>query len=179
MRFRFGKMLKLRPYLDMKFSKRVKALFVFILFGGTTLFAQQMQMPQVQPVENVTDAELQKFVDIAMSLQAIGMEADQKVVARLEEEGMTTQRFQQIMMAQQNPTQDASMTTEEQTTITNMQPFLQEVSMSMQQQQLVVIQDSEISQQSFQSIAAGIQTNQELAERFQELTAEIEGAEDQ
>ena len=163
----------------MNFSKAAKALLLVTFLGGSTLFAQQMQMPQVKPAENVTDTELQNFVDVAMNLQVIGMEADKKVLARLEEEGMSTQRFQQIMMAQQNPNQNANVTTEEEETLANMQPFLQEVSMTVQQQQMAVIQNSEISQQRFQSIAAGIQTNQELADRFQKLAAEKEGAVDQ
>ena len=163
----------------MKLLKAVKTLLFIVLLSGTTVFAQQMQMPQIQPADSVSDAELGQFVDVAMNLQGISMEADQLVIARLEEEGMSTQRFQQIMMAQQDPNQNANVTTEEEEALANMQSFLQEVSMGVQQKQMTAIQNSELSQQRFQSIAAGIQTNKDLAMRFQALTAEMEQAADQ
>lgn len=159
----------------MKFSKAVKALLFTLLLSTTAISAQQMQMPQVQPADSVSDAELKKFVDVAMDLQGIRVEADSLVGDRLEEEGMTQQRFRQIMMAQQNPNQSVELTTEEEETVASMQSFLQEVSMTAQQQQMKAIQQSELSQQRFQSIAAALQQDRDLAMRFQQMAAQMEG----
>ncbi len=158
----------------MNFSKAVKSLlFIFFISAGT-LSAQQMQMPQIQPADSVSDSELEQFVDVAIDLQDIRFEADSIIIGRLEEEGMSTERFQQIMMAQQNPTQSVELTTDEEETVANMQTFLQEVSMKAQQQQIQTLQNSELSPQRFQSIAAALQQDQDLAVRFQQMATEME-----
>ncbi len=161
----------------MNFSKAVKALLLTIVLATTTTFAQQqMQMPPVAPAENVSDEELSDFVNTAMKLQSIKMQTDQKVVAKLQEEEISIQRFQEIMMSQQNPNANIELTEAEEKSMTVIQPFLQQVSMQAQQQQLEVVQDSELSQQRFQSIAAALQTDQELATRVQKLAQEMNPA---
>ena len=158
----------------MKFSKAIKALIITLFISAASLSAQQMQMPQIQPADSVSDAELAQFVNVAIDLQGIRFEADSMIVGRLEEEGMSTERFQQIMMAQQNPAQSVELTTDEEQTVANMQSFLQEVSMKAQQQQMQAVQNSELTPQRFQSIAAALQQDQDLAVRFQEMAAEME-----
>ncbi len=158
----------------MKFSKSIKGLIITLFISAASLSAQQMQMPQIQPADSVSDAELAQFVNVAIDLQGIRFEADSMIVGRLEEEGMSTERFQQIMMAQQNPAQSVELTTDEEQTVANMQSFLQEVSMKAQQQQMQAVQNSELTPQRFQSIAAALQQDQDLAVRFQEMAAEME-----
>lgn len=162
----------------MKIIRSFQALTLALIIGTTSAWAQQMQMPQVQPAQSVSDAELTKFVDVAMDIQGIRFEADSLLMGRLEEEGMTTQRFQQIMMAQQNPNApEVTLTTEEEETVANMRGFLQELSMNAQEQQLKAIQASDLNQQRFQSIAMALQQDKELAMRFQELIDEMESSE--
>ena len=108
-------------------------------------------------------------------LQGIRMELDSVVIAKLDEEGMTTERFQEIMQSQQNPQKsEITLTTEEEKTVANMQTFLQQVSMKAQQQQMESIQNSDMSAQRFQSIAQAIQTDRELAMRMQALATEMD-----
>lgn len=161
----------------MNFSKAVKALLLTIVLATTTTLAQQqMQMPTVAPADSVSDEELADFVDTAMQLQGIRMQTDQKVVAKLQEEEISVQRFQQIMMSQQNPNANVELTESEKESMQVIQPFLQQVSMEAQQQQMQIVQNSELSQQRFQSIAAALQTDQELAARVQELAQEMSPA---
>ncbi len=134
-----------------------------------------MQMPQIAPADSVSDAELEQFVLIAQELQGIRMELDSMVVAKLDEEGMSTARFQKIMQNQQNPqSEDLELTTKEEKTVANMQSFLQQASMKAQQQQMQSIQNSELSAQRFQSIAQAMQSDKELAMRMQTMALEME-----
>lgn len=129
-----------------------------------------MQMPQPAPAKNVTDAELAQFVEVAKEFQEISVATDRMLFAKLEEVGMSGQRFQEIMMARSNPNATKiELTTLEESTIENMQSFLQQLSMSMQQQQIKAVEKSELSEKRFQGIAMALQTDQQLAERFQEL----------
>jgi hypothetical protein len=133
-----------------------------------------MQMPQVAPADSVTDAEIEQFVSIAQEIQGIRMEMDSLVIAKLDEEGMSTERFQVIMQSMQNPQgNDVTLSTEEEETVAKMQVFLQEISMKAQKDQLASIQESEMSQQRFQSIAQAMQTDKDLAMRFQEIAANM------
>ncbi|MEO9887932.1 MAG: hypothetical protein ABJR05_01310 [Balneola sp.] len=159
----------------MKISKIVKAVVLTLIIGSTVITAQNMPMPQTAPADSVTDVELEQFVLIAKELQGIRMELDSMVIAKLDEEGMTTERFQEIMQRQQNPQKsEITLTTEEEKTVANMQTFLQQVSMKAQQQQMESIQNSDMSAQRFQSIAQAIQTDRELAMRMQALATEMD-----
>jgi len=158
----------------MKTLKAVKALISMLLIGSTTLVAQNMQMPQIAPADSVTDVEIEEFVSIAQEIQGIRMEMDSLVMAKLVDEGMSTQRFQEIMQSMQNPqASDVTLTTDEEETVANMQSFLQEISMTAQKDQMASIQNSNMSQQRFQSIAQAMQTDKDLAMRFQQIAAEM------
>lgn len=150
--------------------KSTHLIIALLLLSMGALQAQQMQMPQIAPAKNVTDTELEQFVEVAKEFQEISIATDNMLIAKLEEVGMSGQRFQEIMMARQNPTApQVELTPLEETTIENMQSFLQELSATMQQQQIEAVGNSELSEQRFQGIAMALQQNQELAERFQAL----------
>ena len=159
----------------MNILKRVKALILSLIICSTAVAAQNMPMPQITPADSVSDSELEQFVIIAQELQGIRMELDSLVVAKLEEEGMSTARFQEIMRSKQNPEgEEIELTTKEEETVANMQSFLQQASMSAQKQQMQSIQESDMSAQRFQSIAQAMQSDKELAMRMQTIAMEME-----
>lgn len=159
----------------MKISKIVKAVVLTLVIGSTAITAQNMQAPQIAPADSVSDAELEQFVLIAQELQGIRMELDSVVIAKLDEEGMSTERFQEIMQNQQNPqAEELALTSKEEETVANMQTFLQQVSMKAQQKQMESIQNSELTAQRFQSIAQAMQSDKDLAMRMQSMAMEME-----
>jgi hypothetical protein len=63
-----------------------------------------MQNPQMSGGSDITDEEMQTLQSMQPSLMQIQTEAQQQIVAKIEENGFTTQRYQSIMMgAQQDP----------------------------------------------------------------------------
>ena len=165
-----------RNYRLMKILKNVKALVLTLIIFTTGIAAQQaMQMPQVAPADSVSDTELELFLEVAKVIQEIRMELDSVIIAKLDDEGMSTERFQTIMMSQQNPqAEEVALTSEEEETMAMMQAFLQEAGMNAQIKQLDAIQNSEMSQERFQSIAMAMQTDQSLAMRFQKMAMELD-----
>lgn len=154
-------------------------LFIIFITAGFsingTVNAQQMGMPQVTPAENVSHQELEQFVDVAMNLQGIRAELDSLMITKLDDEGMSAQRFRQIMMSSQDPNaQQIELTTEEEETVGRMQTFLQQVSMQAQEKQLQAIQNSPMDQMRFQRIAKALQTDKDLAMRFQAVADSVE-----
>jgi hypothetical protein len=152
-------------------------VFVLLFLFTSPLNAQQMGMPQVMPAEDVSQQELEQFVDVAMDLQGIRVEVDSLMTVKLDEEGMSAQRFRQIMMGQQDPnTPPVELTTEEEQQVGRLQTFLQQVSMEAQQKQMQVIQEAPMDQMRFQGIAKALQTDKELAIRFQAVADSMEAA---
>lgn len=86
------------------FIKSTNLIIAMLLLSTAAVQAQQMQMPQIAPAKDVTDAELEQFVEVAKEFQEISIATDRMLIAKLEELGMSGQRFQEIMMARQNPT---------------------------------------------------------------------------
>ncbi|MEX0844984.1 MAG: DUF4168 domain-containing protein [Balneolaceae bacterium] len=157
-----------------KFSRITFAILVGAIFSTAAVFAQQQQMPQQpEPLspEEVTDEQLTLVSNITQSAQGIQEEADEKMKDVVEEVGMEYSRFQQIMMAQQNPQMAGQLdiSDEEQQTLQQIQPDLMQVQQQAQQQYMAKIQEEGLSVQEFQQIAQAIQAHPEVAERFEEI----------
>jgi hypothetical protein len=152
-------------------------LFLGALFSTATVFAQQQQMPpQPEPLspEEVTDDQLEMVLNVSEEVQGIQKEADTKMRKVIAEQDMEYSRFQQIMMAQQNPQMagQLNLTDEEKQTIQEVQPELQEISMTVQQEYVAAIQNEGLTPQKFQQIAQAIQAHPEVAERFEAIKSE-------
>jgi hypothetical protein len=63
-----------------------------------------MQNPQMAGEANITDEEMTKIQNLQPKLMEIQGEAEQEMIAKIEDNGMTIQRYQEIIMgAQQDP----------------------------------------------------------------------------
>jgi hypothetical protein len=161
-------------------KKLVRYTFVLILgavLSTATVFAQQQQMPpQPEPLspEEVTDEQLEMVVNVSEAVQGLQKEADMQMREVIAEEEMEYSRFQQIMMAQQNPQMagQVNVTEDEKKTLQKVQPKLQEITMKVQQGYMTAIQDEGLSPQKFQQIAQAIQAHPEVAKRFEEIKSE-------
>mgnify|MGYP000235058475 CR=1 FL=1 len=158
-------------YKMKNFLRFTTTLFLGALFVTATAFAQQQQMPpQPEPLspDEVTDEQLQMVSDITTAGQAIQEEANNKMKKAVEEVGMEFERFQQIMMAQQNPQMagQLDLSEEEQSSLQEVQPQLMQINQQARQQYMQLIQDEDISLQTFQQVAQAIQAHPEVAERF-------------
>lgn len=60
-----------------------------------------MQNPQMAGGSDITDEEMQTLQSLQPALMQIQTEAQQEIVAKIEENGFTTQRYQSIMMGAQ------------------------------------------------------------------------------
>lgn len=64
-----------------------------------------MQNPQMAGEVNISDDEMEKIQKLQPKLMEIQGETEQEMIAKIEDNGMTIQRYQEIIMgAQQDPT---------------------------------------------------------------------------
>jgi len=160
----------------MKFFKSISSLLLVLGLCSTAIMAQLPTQGNAAAPDSVTDTEIRQFIETANEMQKIQQNLQQKIFGVLQEENMEPQRFQRIMQSRQNPQAQNSVdiTDEEQKIIDKIEPQLQTMSQEAQQQQLQVIQNSELEQQRFQQIAMALQTDQALAQRFQKMAMEMQ-----
>ncbi len=155
----------------MSFFKKMMpmALGLFLIAGG--VFAQVQQQGQTT---EVTDEELEAVVGIAVKGQEIQQEMQANLQEMVKEEGLSFQRFQMIMMSQQNPQMADSIevSAEEEKAVQAIQPKMQEMSKKMQSRIDTAIQNSNVTQQRLQEIQKALQANQQLQKRFQKMMME-------
>jgi len=156
--------------------KNVYRPITLILLGAllstVTAFAQ-VGTQQTQPLnpDEITDDDLQMIVNISDSATGIQEEANIQIKEIVENEGMEFERFQEIVMSQQNPQLAAQLelTDDEQETLEKIQPDLMIVNQEAQVQYQETIENEGLTLEKFQQIAMAIQTHPEVAERFEAL----------
>ncbi len=135
---------------------------------------QQQQPPQQQPdlptSADVSDDEIQQIVQAIELMDPIQMEAQEKIEEAVQAENITAERFQQLMMAMQNPqmADEVDMTDEEMQKIQTLQPKLMEIQGEAQQEMMEKIEESGLTVERFQQINMGAQQDPELMQRLEE-----------
>ncbi len=149
--------------------------------GGT----QEKQQPQNQPGDiegpsqqnqpqagDISDEELKKFAGVFMAEQEI----QQEMMAIIQKEGLTVQRYQQIQQASSNPEQEPDATEEEMKQYEAVMASIQEIQPQAQKKIQDKIEEEGLTEQRYQEINMAMQQNQELQNRFQTIMQENQQA---
>jgi hypothetical protein len=135
--------------------------------------SQPQQDPnQFQPQQQggeISDEELQQFVSASQHLQVINQQAQQKMVASVEQGGLDVERFNEIQQAQQDPNQEASATDEELKQYETAIQELQKIQVQAQQQMQEKIKEEGLTESRFQEISMVLQNDPELQEKFRAI----------
>ena len=161
----------------MNISKKIILTLICTFLAAGTLFAQAQQ-PQMPPQQrpdlptssDVSDEELTKLGNAAEALEPIQVETQEKVKTAVEEEDLSFERFQQMMMAMQNPqmAQQIEITEEERSKIQTLQPALMQIQTEARQKMSTTIQQNGLTMQRYQQIIMGAQQDPELMARVEE-----------
>lgn len=156
----------------MKFLKH-SATFIlgFLLFAGAAFAqGQQMQQQAAEP-DSISDEELEQFAAVMNVRQQVQQESMKKVQSMLSKEDMNMNRFQKIMMSQQNPkmADSVNVTPEEQKIIEKIQPKLKEMQQQSRKQMMGAMKENGLNPQRFQAIARAVQSNPEVMKRFKQV----------
>lgn len=161
----------------MHISKKLILTLICTFLAAGSLFAQAQQQPQMPPQQqnlptssDVSDEELTNLGDAAEALEPIQVETQEKVRSAVEEEDLSFERFQQMMMAMQNPqmAQQVNITAEEKSKIQTLQPTLMEIQTEARQKMSTTIQENGLTMQRYQQIILGAQQDPELMTRVEE-----------
>lgn len=154
----------------MKFLKTITLASVFIMmFTGYVAAQVAPQTPDLPTSEDVSDEEIVMLASTIEQLEPIQLEAEGKIEVALEAEGISLERFQQMMMAMQNPqvADQVNITEEEMEKVQQLQPALMEIQGEAEEKITEKIEDNGFTLDRYLSIIMGMQEDAELLERLQ------------
>lgn len=165
----------------MRILKSLTIATVAILLSTTTLFAQVQQqapqMPDLPASSEVSDDELIKLVSTIFDLEPIQIHAQEQIQEALESEDISIERFQQMMMAMQNPqlADEINITEEEMAKLETIQPALIEIQGEADREMVEKIEENGFTMERYRSIVMAAQQDAELMARIEALLEEEEG----
>ncbi len=163
------------------FIRSISLILIGAFFAAGTAVAQvqgqQQQMPDVPTSDDVSDEELQQFVSTISDIEPIQMELQSDVQELVGEHDISMERFQQLMMAMQNPqmADQVEISDEERSKIEEIQPELSELQMSAEEDMVKKIEDNGMDVERYQAIMMGAQQDQELMARLQQELESTQG----
>ncbi len=167
----------------MRILKSLVIATVAILISTTGLFAQMQQqapqMPDLPTSSEVSDDEITKLVDTIFDLEPIQINAQEKIQEALDAENITIERFQQMMMAMQNPqmADEVNITEEEMSKLQTIQPALVEIQGTADREMSEKIEENGFTMERYRNIVMGAQQDPELMARIEALLEEDEAEE--
>lgn len=164
----------------MKILKSIIIATITILIGSVSVFAQiqqqNPQMPDLPTSSEVSDEEVAKLVSTIFDLEPIQIKAQEQIVEALDSEDITVERFQQVMMAMQNPeiADEINVTEEEMAKLQTIQPALIEIQGEADREMMEKIEENGFTMERYRSIVMGAQQDPELMARIEALLEEEE-----
>ncbi len=146
-------------------------LAIFALFA-VPAEAQFQQPPQdAAPQIEVSDEELQVFVDASMNAQSVQAESQQEMVAIVDEEGIDVQTYNEIMQARQmgQSEEELDVSREDLENFESAYEKIEEVEQKMEQDLTEAIEEEGMEMERFQEINMAIQQDPELQQRVQQM----------
>lgn len=151
----------------MKFTDKLKSSIVCFLMVGITAFAQTAEQKKVE----VSDGELGKIATAFQGVQEVNVQAQQKMMKTVEDNGFEIDRFNELFEASQSPEKKADASTEEKEKFGVVMNKMQEMQSGFQKQMEDVITKEGISLDRYQEVAMALQTDTKLQQRLQALLA--------
>lgn len=158
--------------------RSVKAIFfsfTFVFFIAFAAFAQDpvQEQGQAQEAQNFTDEELEQFVVVYQKATEIQQENEAKMIQAIEEEDLEMERFNEILMAQQNQqnAEEINASAEELASFNSAAEKIMQVQQEAQTEITQLIED-ELGSEKYQQIVISYQQNPEVQERVNQMLME-------
>lgn len=153
-------------------------LTVAFLFAGFSFSQAQdlpMQQEPVEPVE-VSDEELEEWVDIFVEVQEINQQLQMQFQPIIQESGLDIQKFQEIMQAEEmgQPRDEIDASSSEMENYDEAMDQIMELQEEAEEEMVEFIEEEEMELDRYEEILIGINQDQELAERAEEIIMETQ-----
>jgi hypothetical protein len=144
-----------------KINKYISGLLIVILISITGAFAQ-LENPEV-----VSDEELKQFASAVIEIQTINLQAQEKMITTVQEEGLEVERFNEIQLALEDPGQDQVSTEKELKEFETISEKLDRIQAEAEQEMIDKIREEGLTENRYQEIAVEVQNDTILLEKLQ------------
>ncbi len=148
---------------------------LFLLLGGFT-FAQNTQQQQPQPqqqqdIPEVSDEELENFVEAYGVVQEMQQDLNQDISKLIDDSSISQQEFQEMYQAQttNNEATQSDVSDAKKQDFEKLKKEINGMQQELQEEMVSEIEEYDLSVKRFNSIIAAIQQDSELYKKFQEL----------
>lgn len=157
----------------MKNYKKSKSLaivtsvsMVVMLFISSFAFAQQ---PQQEVREDFSDEELTSFVNAHEKVIEIQQESQEKMITAIEEEGLSVEKFNNLIESQQDPNKEVDASAEELASFNNAAQQIMKERQETEAKVVSSIEDEGIDIGTYQEIMVAYQQSPKVQGRVNEL----------
>lgn len=148
-----------------KILKHILSLLTVLLLPLTAVHAQ----------DNISDEELDKFADAVMAVQINNQQAQQEMIAIIQDEGLEIDRFVELQEAAENPEIDSKATEKEIEQFNTSIEKIDKIQPELEKRAEEGIKTAGLSTDRFQELAAMVQQDETLQQRFQTLIMKKQG----
>ena len=149
---------------------------VFAFFSVPVQAQFQMPPQEAPPQIEVSDEELELFIDASMTAQTVQMESQQEMIAIVDEEGIEVSTYNEIIQAQQmgQPLENIDVSASDIEKFERAQEQIQEVEVRMERNLAEAVEEEGMEMERFQEINMAIQQDPELQQRAQQMIQEVQ-----
>jgi hypothetical protein len=160
----------------MKTQQRNPALYILLLIGvfcaasQVSVFAQEPAEPAAPQIrDDFSDDELTSFVKASKKITSIQMATEQKMIKAIENEGLTVDRFHQILEQQRNATSATETSPQELTSFNNAAQAIIEENRKVEQDMAASIEEEGIDIETYNQIMVAYQQNPGIQKKVDAL----------
>lgn len=132
--------------------------------------------PQQEEVDiDVSDDELEQFVEAFMAASQIQQEAQMEMMEAIEDEGMSVEKYNEIVEGQQMGQQQEDMeevSEEDMELFESLQEMLEVIQAEVEDDIIEAIEDTGMDMERFQEIEMAARTDEEIQQKLQQLIQE-------
>ncbi|MCH8557174.1 MAG: DUF4168 domain-containing protein [Balneolia bacterium] len=155
-------------------------MLIFLMFGMTIQASAQGMPPAMQqemPDIEVSDDELNTFVEISIEAQEVNMEAQEDMIELVEGAGLSVERFNEILTGMQQGQSQADMGMEdaEMERFDELMNDLEVIQEGIDEKVEEIVESKGMDMDRVQEIQMAVQMNPELQQKFQEIVQEKMG----
>lgn len=127
------------------------------------------QAQQVQASSDISSEELEQFAAAIQQMRSIQMESRNQVSQAIEQEGLSTTRFREILQAQRNPEVETDASQEELQKFENASQKLAQIQRDTQSEMKQAVESQGLEIPRFQEILGAVREQPELQQQVQEI----------
>lgn len=142
-----------------------------LLPAAAALGQDTVPEPSVNAREDFSDDELKSFVNANEKAMAIQIEGEQKMIKAIEDQGLTLDRFNEILEEQRDPSKESTASGEELQSFNNAAQVILQENTRIEQQMTTTIEEEGIDVETYKQIMLAYQQNPAIQNRVNKMVS--------